>query len=98
MDAGMTDLPQPNIYPDARKRTDVGFWDALGIGETGLPIHMPMGVNSKGQGPADVQGQVPFRYTCWCGDEACPLSVALAQARRCAVKNIKISGSTQEAD
>lgn len=83
-----------NIVPDATTRTDVGFWDSLGMDEGGLPIHLPMGVNAKGQGPADVHGQVAHHFICWCGQSGCPLTIALAQSRRSALRSIKISVGT----
>lgn len=56
-----------------------GFWDWLGVnGESGLPTHLPMGVNIAGQGPeADVDAH---HYVCSCGDVECPLTLALGHA------------------
>lgn len=57
---------------------DPGFWDRLGVGEDGLPVHLPMGVNEHGQGPED--DSAAFTYVCWCGDTECPLTLALGHA------------------
>lgn len=55
-----------------------GFWDGLGVHpETGMPLHLPMGVNSLGHGPvSDADAEY---WICWCG-EKCPLHSALVQA------------------
>lgn len=43
--------------------------------EVGLPIHLPMGVNERGQGPES--DREADHYVCWCNDEECRLTVAL---------------------
>lgn len=61
-----------------------GFWDQLGVDEGGLPEHLPMGVTEQGRGPTgDAKAH---HYLCWCGDVLCPLSQALRQARRAALR------------
>ena len=57
---------------------DRSFWDGLGVGEDGLPVHLPIGVNEHGQGPE--QDSAAYTFTCWCGDPECPLSLALGHA------------------
>lgn len=55
-----------------------GFWDRLGDDGGGLPAHLPMGVNERGQGPEDDSDA--HHYQCWCGDVECPLTLALGHA------------------
>ena len=62
-------------------------WEDLGVGEDGLPTHLPMGVNIHGQGPED--DSVAHHYICWCGTD-CPLNQALALARSSALNNVKV--------
>lgn len=77
---------EPVWYPQSEDPSL--FWERLGmVGD--LPAHLPMGVDSQGRGPAD-QRDI-HHYVCWCADPACSLTLALAQARRSAVRNIKIS-------
>jgi hypothetical protein len=57
---------------------DPGFWDRLGTDDGGMPVHLPIGVNERGQGPED--DSAAYTFTCWCGDTECPLSLALGHA------------------
>ncbi len=43
-----------------------------------VPEHLPMPVNANGQGP--VEEAEAESWTCWCGNPACPLSIALWEA------------------
>lgn len=52
-------------------------WRKLGESEDGLPVHLPMPVNAKGQGPERESRAVGMR--CWCG-ERCLLDRALQEA------------------
>ena len=57
---------------------DPGFWDRLGYDDAGMPKHLPMGVNERGQGPEN--DSAAHAYVCWCGDVECPLTLALGHA------------------
>jgi len=57
---------------------DVGFWDRLGMDDGGMPVHLPMGVTERGQGPED--DSAAYAYVCWCGETECPLTLALGHA------------------
>ena len=46
--------------------------------DTGLPVHLPMGVNAEGRGP--VPDAEAHRYVCWCADADCLLTRVLALA------------------
>jgi hypothetical protein len=52
-------------------------WNALGVDEGGLPVHLPMAVTADGQGPAT--GTDAHHMTCWCGT-GCGLADALEEA------------------
>ena len=54
-----------------------GFWD-FEMDEGGLPVHLPMGVDSEGRGP--MEPEQPHHYECWCIDRKCPLTLALQKA------------------
>lgn len=55
-------------------------WGELGVGEDGLPVHLPMPCNAEGQGPvADHEAET---WHCWCGDRDCLLDRALRDAWR----------------
>lgn len=56
----------------------IGFWDRLGMGEGGLPTHLPMGVDKFGDGPENDDEAEYWR--CWCADPECPLTQALSKA------------------
>jgi hypothetical protein len=50
-----------------------GFWDGLGVAEgTGLPVHMPMTVTARSQGPSNYPEA--HHVECWCGDSHCILN------------------------
>jgi hypothetical protein len=53
-------------------------WDACGVDEGGLPVHLPMGVDEHGRGPAG-DSEAAF-YVCWCMDSKCLLTGALKLA------------------
>lgn len=65
-----------------------GFWDRLGKeADTLAPIHLPFGVNKRGQGPEnDIDAH---HYVCWCGDKTCPLTLALMQARQSGIREMR---------
>lgn len=48
--------------------------------EGGLPIHFPMGVNAKGQGP--VNDSDAHHWVCWCNDDRCMWNQALLSNRK----------------
>lgn len=48
--------------------------------ESRLPTHLPMGLTSDGQGPAD-EPDIAF-YACWCSNPDCAWSKAFEEARR----------------
>lgn len=58
----------------------LGFFDLLGIDESGLPTHLPMGVNAEGQGPTDDADA--HHLECWCGQPDCLLTRNLMWAYR----------------
>lgn len=60
-----------------------GFWDGLGVDDGGLPVHMPIPCNEKGQGPQD-EGKA-VSYACWCGRK-CPLNEELQKAWRSGIR------------
>jgi hypothetical protein len=41
--------------------------------EGGLPVHLPITVNAKGQGPCDDSDPDAFKTVCWCMDPDCML-------------------------
>ena len=61
-----------------------GFWDRLGLDETGMPLHLPMGVTADGQGPTN--DSEAHHFVCWCSRPKCPLTEILALAHRQAAK------------
>lgn len=69
------------------------FWDRLGM-RGDLPMHLPMGVNQQGHGPA----MHPHHFVCWCPDESCPLTLALREQRRATLANIHISAGGRPHD
>ena len=52
-------------------------WDSQ-LDEGGLPVHLPMGVNTEGRGPE--YDNEAHHYLCWCGDPKCLLTRALRDA------------------
>ncbi len=69
---------RPGRLPGRGSGGDPGFWDRLGYDEGGLPTHLPMGVNERGQGPED--DAAAYTFVCWCGGTECPLTLALGHA------------------
>lgn len=67
--------------PSSAARMD---WGDLGIGEDGLPIHLPLPCNEQGQGP--VEDNRALTWHCWCTDEDCLLDQALRQAWRSGIR------------
>lgn len=71
---------------DAAEACIQGLLDelALYVDEGGLPKHLPMPVNTEGQGPLgfneDGSPETPARIACWCGDAECMWALALTQA------------------
>ena len=64
--------------PDIPSRLTAEFnWDALGVGEDGLPVHLPISHNEQCQGPTEPD--LPHHLACWCGQD-CPLNQALYEA------------------
>lgn len=55
-----------------------GFYDALGMDDGGLPVHLPMEVTKGDDGPAGPEDM--HHLICWCGQEMCPLNRALHAA------------------
>lgn len=56
-------------------------WEDLGIDESGMPIHLPMGVTADEEGPtSDAEAH---HFVCWCGQQ-CPLDEALRRAAKAA--------------
>ena len=51
------------------------FWGPMGYDEGGLPVHLPIGLTTDGDGPAD--SDKAACWVCWCGSPTCPLSAAL---------------------
>ena len=41
------------------------------LDEAGMPIHWPMPVNRKGQGPCSTSDSDFVGWLCWCGDTTC---------------------------
>lgn len=72
------DVKPPGRPLGAASGGEPGFWDRLGVDEGGLPAHLPMGVNERGQGPED--DAAAYTWACWCGDVECPLTLALGHA------------------
>lgn len=56
----------------------IGFWDRLGLDDSLMPQHLPMGVTERGEGPEN--DSAAHHYVCWCGDTECPLTLALGHA------------------
>lgn len=50
-----------------------------GLDESGLPVHLPMGVTTDGQGPTEPE--TPHHRACWCTNPSCVWTVALAAER-----------------
>lgn len=68
-----------SVYGTQPNPPHPSFWDALGVDDGGLPIHLPFSHNSVCQGPtSDAEAH---HWSCWCRDgHDCPLSKALALA------------------
>lgn len=61
------------------------FWDQMGTDDGDLPVHLPFSVNKEGKGP--VSDQEAAHYVCWCPNEDCPLTKALALAHEAGARS-----------
>jgi hypothetical protein len=66
-------LPGDEIVRHKPKRTvpyDSEVWDRE-YGDDGLPIHLAMPVNAKGEGPVRPTSKKFVGWLCWCGVKTC---------------------------
>lgn len=60
----------------AQSPDQMGFWDQLGLDDTGMPVHLPISHKENCEGPT----KDAHHWECWCSDPDCLLAEALGYA------------------
>lgn len=63
-------------------------WDACGVDEGGLPVHLPISLDENQRGPT--RDQDAYVYVCWCMDKDCLLTKALMDAWRAGMRLVTV--------